>query len=252
MARSSSTLIEWGGIIIVVFFFVPRILAALSTSNLRTATQFSPSAALQAQGARAVNTAGLIGNTALADLLSRLLGRQSSGGGKASPSAGGGGAGLAPRQSVAGAEGGASPFVRTPDFTDFLAGTGPYAGSVNPADLAPPNINFGTPTFDWSSLSFGTPDLPVGPSPDLTGVDFGGDLSGLFSVEGADAASLAAPDLSNVDSFIDPNAFVDFGSVGPDFSSLDSGGGGDYTSFDFGGGDYTYFDTVALADDGSV
>lgn len=73
MKSSTSTFIEWGAIILVAFFAVPKLLGAFGGSNARTATQYSPGAAANAQAARAINTAGLVGNTALGDFLARLL-----------------------------------------------------------------------------------------------------------------------------------------------------------------------------------
>jgi hypothetical protein len=73
MKSSTSTFIEWGAVLLVAFFAVPRLLGALSGSNAKQSTQYSPGAAANAQAARAINTAGLVGNSALGDFLARLL-----------------------------------------------------------------------------------------------------------------------------------------------------------------------------------
>jgi hypothetical protein len=242
MARdSSSKLIEWGGILIVAFFFVPRLLAALSASNARTAVQFSPGAALSAQEARGINTAGTIGNTALGNFLSSLLGQNKPQPKPAGGSgAGGGGGGLPqnPRGTISQENAGGIPSqltqllnpdgslnLRQPDYQSFI--TQPTSDA-----LVPPTINFGTDPFgaggvDWASIfSSAPPDLA---QPDLSNVDFGGDLSSLnYSVYSSDFASLGAPDLT------------DFGSGGFDL------GVGGYDFGDFSG----VYDTAFASEDG--
>lgn len=238
MARSSSsTLIEWGGILVLAFLFVPKLLAGLKASNARTATQYSPGAAAQAQAARAVNTAGLVGNTALANILSQLLGRggQQQGSGRSSGASSGGGGALSPPRTSTTAND-RDPFGNLSQLINIRRPGEGITPQPSAADLTPPTIDFGPQPIDWGAI-FGTPSLPIGPEPDLSALNFGGDLSGLFSVFGTDAASLASPDLQDVDGLInfDYNSFFpDVGISSPDTSYLDYGG--DLSGlYDFGG-----------------
>lgn len=88
MRSSSATFIEWGAIALLAIFFVPRILASMSQGNARTNAQYNPGAALNAQAARAVNTAGLAANTGLAEFLAGMLRKQQPSSSQSKPASG--------------------------------------------------------------------------------------------------------------------------------------------------------------------
>jgi hypothetical protein len=197
----------WGGVAFGALFILPRALAAVRTSSTQQRSSTIPQAAAQTQAARAINTAGLAGNTALARILSQMLSGKSQKNGSSSGQ----------RSGSSGATGGSSTRTMAGNMQSSLPSVISY---VDPSQIhmpdfagyqqeqqllresnveAPDPVTMGGSDWDPESIWFLNSDLPsiddvsleapdpltvagyYGPdnSGDLSALDFLNDTSGL-------------------------------------------------------------------------